>query len=164
MAKYTRFKFHKQWLDLILSFKEKELSIADKNSVIVALCNYGIDSNYKYDAPSADCKIIFSFFSQEIDRERNNRCKISERKKEDIINERNTEEYKTWRKSVFMRDDFICQCCHKKGGELEAHHLRPYSKFKEQRFDIANGITLCKKCHKAWHKKFGINPKEIFLI
>jgi len=53
-----------------------------------------------------------------------------------------------WRKSVFARDDFTCQHCGTKGGYIEAHHIKPYKPYPKLRFDLTNGITLCKSCHK----------------
>lgn len=65
---------------------------------------------------------------------------------------RNSWEFKEWRQSVFQRDDYTCQQCHKRGnGELHAHHLLPFASFKSGRFDVANGQTLCKPCHKEIH-------------
>lgn len=37
-----------------------------------------------------------------------------------------------------------CSC--KKG--LQVHHIRPWSKNPLLRYDIKNGITLCRTCHK----------------
>lgn len=87
---------------------------------------------------------------------------------------RNHEKYKEWRTAVFKRDNYTCQKCPQIGGILHAHHLRRFSvilndirqKFPllletdvasnyKDLWDIRNGITLCKKCHKITHKKEG---------
>lgn len=60
---------------------------------------------------------------------------------------RNSIEYKEWRDQVFEKDDYICQCCGKRGGKLNAHHIESFSSNEELRLDIDNGITLCKECH-----------------
>jgi len=60
-------------------------------------------------------------------------------------------EYKLWREAVFKRDNWTCRECKKEkevSGKLEAHHIKPFSLFIELRFDINNGVTLCKECHK----------------
>jgi len=61
--------------------------------------------------------------------------------------------YIEWRKSVFERDNYICQNCKTKGGVLNAHHIKKWSEFRELRYNIKNGITLCIKCHKEKHKR-----------
>lgn len=63
-------------------------------------------------------------------------------------------EYRLWREAVFARDNWICQKCNRKGLELHPHHIRNFAEVKELRFAIDNGITLCKKCHMLFYKKY----------
>lgn len=57
-------------------------------------------------------------------------------------------EYKNWRRVVFERDNFTCQICGVRGGELQADHIKPWARFPELRYEINNGRTLCIPCHK----------------
>jgi len=66
---------------------------------------------------------------------------------------RNSTEIKSWRTKVFRRDFYTCQHCRKAGGILNAHHIKPFAKFPELRFEVSNGITLCKDCHTNEHKR-----------
>lgn len=61
---------------------------------------------------------------------------------------RTSTEYKAWRKAVFERDDYTCQICGKRGGSLNADHIKSFSKHPDTRFDINNGRTLCVPCHR----------------
>jgi len=79
--------------------------------------------------------------------------------------------YRQWRSDVFTRDNFTCQDCgDDKGGNLEAHHKKTLSSILqyyeittlegamscEELWNINNGITLCKDCHKKLHKKINL--------
>ena len=57
-------------------------------------------------------------------------------------------EYTLWREAVFYRDNFTCRACGQRGNYLEAHHILSFSGYPHKRFDISNGMTLCKVCHK----------------
>ncbi len=69
--------------------------------------------------------------------------------------QRNSFEYKFWRKSCFERDNFTCQKTGEYGGILVVHHINNFADFPELRFVISNGITLTKKAHDSFHKKYG---------
>jgi hypothetical protein len=73
---------------------------------------------------------------------------------EDRINRRKIFGYKEWSKSILVRDKYICQRCGI-NGSVNAHHLDGYNWCKEKRLNIDNGITLCIKCHKEFHKIYG---------
>ena len=82
---------------------------------------------------------------------------------------RSLSKQRCWIRSVFERDNFICQKCGNKEGELNAHHkkgfatilnengIKTYKDFIDcnELWEVNNGITLCKKCHKEFHKRFG---------
>lgn len=56
-------------------------------------------------------------------------------------------EYRDWRKKVFERDNYTCQMCKKRGIYLEPHHIKGFTKYPELRFEVSNGLTLCRECH-----------------
>lgn len=57
-------------------------------------------------------------------------------------------EYRLWREAVFERDDWTCQECRVRGGELQADHIEPWRDRPELRYEVSNGRTLCVPCHK----------------
>ena len=59
-------------------------------------------------------------------------------------------EYANWRKDVLERDKFTCKECSSKVSVV-AHHIKPWTDFPENRFDVNNGKTLCQECHKKEH-------------
>jgi len=62
--------------------------------------------------------------------------------------QRKSIEYKIWRRAVFDRDDYTCQKCGARGCAIEADHIKPFAFYPSLRFDVANGRTLCKPCHR----------------
>lgn len=74
---------------------------------------------------------------------------------------RHSLQYELWREKIFKRDNYTCQNCGGRGGNLEVHHMKPFSKIIEEYnikdfesaykckvlWDIHNGITFCQNCH-----------------
>lgn len=66
---------------------------------------------------------------------------------------------KKWHKvrtMCFERDSYTCQKCNKKGGNLNAHHIKTWAKHPSLRLDIDNLLTLCVDCHMKLH---GLNKR-----
>ena len=63
-----------------------------------------------------------------------------------------TAAYRNWRKAVFERDDYTCQHCKTRGGNLEADHIKPWAYFPKLRYVVSNGRTLCLSCHRKTFK------------
>ena len=59
-----------------------------------------------------------------------------------------TAEHKSWKKAVFERDNYTCQNCTKRGGELQANHIKRWALYPKLRFILSNGMTMCIECHK----------------
>ena len=53
--------------------------------------------------------------------------------------ERHCLEYRLWREAVFKRDNFTCTGCDdKRGGNLNADHIKPWALYPELRYAIDN--------------------------
>lgn len=89
---------------------------------------------------------------------------------------RSSKQYQKWKNDVFIRDNFTCKKCGKRGGFIHAHHIKKFSiilndirqaypLFSIQEvfsqssnlWDMKNGITLCIKCHKQTHIDLRLN-------
>lgn len=61
-------------------------------------------------------------------------------------------EYKRWREAVIERNGASCQNCGNTEN-IEVHHIVPFSKDKALRYDVGNGVVLCRACHRRLHGK-----------
>lgn len=70
---------------------------------------------------------------------------------------RKSSKYNSWRNKVLKRDKETCQIC---GSEINiiAHHIKNFSDNLNLRFNINNGIALCRSCHVRLHINWG--PKK----
>src|SRR6185436_4448468 len=72
--------------------------------------------------------------------------------------------YLEWRNAVLERDDYTCQRCgrickrYERG--LAAHHVASWAESPDTRFDVANGLTLCRACHMELHGR-GVSEAEL---
>ena len=74
--------------------------------------------------------------------------------------------YREWRQSILQRNNFTCQECGKRGGNLEVHHIKTFKSLLSEALEFSpllspydavliytpfweldNGITLCVPCH-----------------
>jgi 5-methylcytosine-specific restriction endonuclease McrA len=58
--------------------------------------------------------------------------------------------YEDFRKKVLKRDGKKCMMpgCKSKN-RLQVHHIKKWANAHALRYEISNGITLCKKCHDS---------------
>lgn len=66
-------------------------------------------------------------------------------------------EARAWSIAVRKRDGACRRCGTTKG--LVAHHIKPWAKHPELRYDVANGETLCRSCHRKEHPEL---PAHLF--
>jgi len=71
---------------------------------------------------------------------------------------RRTPSYRKWRAAVIRRDTRCAVCSSIKN--RQAHHKNGAKYFKEQRYDVDNGITLCRDCHIEFHCDYKNSYRE----
>ena len=58
--------------------------------------------------------------------------------------------YKQFRIDVLKRDKFKCKMPNcKSKSSLQVHHIKRWAHAHALRYDISNGITLCRNCHNS---------------
>lgn len=63
-----------------------------------------------------------------------------------------------------MRQKNCIQLCKYEGKEKEVDHIKPFSLYPDLRFELSNGRTLCKPCHRnteTWGRKVFLLKKLI---
>ena len=71
---------------------------------------------------------------------------------EETLKKRTNTPLSHWRKAVVDRDQGKCRICGSKEN-LEAHHIIPVKNDPggKYKYDVNNGITLCRNCHDMVH-------------
>lgn len=67
-----------------------------------------------------------------------------------------------WAYKVKEKFNFICQICKTRGGYLVSHHLNSWDKFVDERYDVENGVCVCKKHHEKFHEIYGFGNNNKF--
>lgn len=104
------------------------------------------------------CKKCLGEYLSKNQRGKNNPTYNKDRKKRSF---KSRIEWSEWRKIVFERDQYICQYCSKTNCNIEPHHLKPKSTNPNLVYDVNNGITLCKDCHRTLHR---LKPSNKYLL
>ena len=65
---------------------------------------------------------------------------------------------------VRRRDGFTCVLCGVHGARLNVHHIEPWAKRPNLRFDKHNLVTLCRKCHVERAHDGNVHKKPNALI
>jgi len=62
--------------------------------------------------------------------------------------------YNNWKNNIYKRDDNICQMCNSKCSSRNkvAHHIKNFKEYPKLRYEVSNGILLCRSCHAKIHK------------
>lgn len=76
---------------------------------------------------------------------------------------RQTSVYKEWRKQVYERDNYSCQKCGT-NKDLHAHHIKEFSKYPDLRYEVSNGLTVCRTCHGKIHGRYLPNISKANVI
>lgn len=85
-----------------------------------------------------------------------NKKKILDRHREysrrtGIYRWRSLGKYETWRQSVYTNANYTCQQCGATNCKVIAHHIKPAKEYPELRYDVNNGLCVCKECHHKIH-------------
>ena len=125
-------------------------------------CNIEIGYRYSKNNKPVRCKQCASKFY----RGKNSAFWKPDEQKSTLISKkiRHSADAKDWRNAVFVRDGYMCKICGENTRTLAAHHLDAFEIFPEKRFDVDNGVTLCRVHHTQFHRMFGFgkNTAEQF--
>jgi hypothetical protein len=61
--------------------------------------------------------------------------------------------YQEWRNACIARDNSICQNCFVTvtNRTVAVHHPKSWFDYPDNRYDVDNGVTLCRSCHNKIH-------------
>lgn len=117
----------------------REQSDADRLKLYDSLFQYAFDA---VPIPNESPACLLNIIREQID---------GNIKSYDSYKTRVSSGYRSWRNAVFKRDGKRCRVCGSEKG-LVVHHIIPFSRDKDSRFSVNNGIILCEECHRKVHE------------
>lgn len=137
-----KFTFERLWFEAIAENKRIK-----PGAVFMAICKYAFYNEAPTNLTPPE-KMFFEFVKIYINNQRG-QALIEENRKI-----RSSSEYRAWRNEVLERDAYTCVLCGRDetNSELNVHHIKPFSLYPELRFEVNNGLALCKECHINVHK------------
>jgi len=94
------------------------------------------------------------FYGKHHTLETREKMSLAKTKEEKFTGFKNSQNYlqrrvfkKQIQKQVFERDNYTCQLCMERGGDLQVDHIQSWSEYVELRFSLDNCRTLCAACH-----------------
>ena len=144
--------FYRSFYEAIVDLTDVELAQAFR-----AIAEYGL--NGVEIECSGSAKVALKMAKPQIDK--NNKRYLNgikggrptdktEEEKEELKKIRNSQEYIRWRDAVYEKNNYTCAICGSKE-DIQAHHIKSFDNYPELRFDIENGVALCKTCHLNIH-------------
>ncbi len=162
-----------------LTCKGKALRTEKKNNCTCVRCGkayYRVESRIK-DGGGRFCSKSCAFTGRIVSEETRKKQSIAKDRGLTPLNKsiRRCFEYRFWRSTIFLRDNFTCVLCTTRGGEIQADHypntfatiLRDnkitsvgQAENCVELWDIENGRTLCRPCHQKT-ETWGKNIKHV---
>ena len=78
--------------------------------------------------------------------------------------DRYTLEYREWRSEVFEKSNYTCQKCGARHVLLNAHHIYNWKDYDDLRYEVFNGVCLCRACHIDFHSIYGKRNNNLMQI
>lgn len=128
--------------------------ISGKNHRCVCKCDCGEEVEVLRDSLMSGGQRSCGCLKREIRGPKSPRWKHDKTTEERLINRSVPEKYQ-WRKAVLARDNRTCQLSGERDCPLAVHHIQSWDKYKELRFDPANGVTLSDRVHELFHSIYG---------
>lgn len=68
--------------------------------------------------------------------------------------------YGWWKKRVHVKSNYTCQVCGISNVTLDADHVKPFAIYPELRYEVSNGRSVCRPCHRKT-KSWGSRRREL---